>query len=200
MATFNPTDREGSQVLAMAKERKVEKKEEDKPTDAVAKDPKNVDPNVKPDIPKPKEKPKDEDLEIDTDLRLFIEPAGRGGKPILLKDGAIDVYKSDSLDPTNKDGTDNPDGQELMKALKKMADNRKAKAKELALKNNSEGSPGYEEAFNTEFAKLKVRVQPNVDTPWGEVFKAMNRCTEAGFKTVALTTPKDYVPKEAPKD
>jgi hypothetical protein len=26
----------------------------------------------------------------------------------------------------------------------------------------------------------------------------MNKCTDAGFKTVALTSPKDYVPKVPP--
>jgi hypothetical protein len=34
--------------------------------------------------------------------------------------------------------------------------------------------------------------------PWGQVFRAMNKCTDAGFKTVALTSPKDYVPKVPP--
>src|SRR4051794_8361060 len=87
MATFNPTDPEGAQVLAMARE----KKSEDKKKDAPAQDQKKVKDDVIPDNKKVEKK--EEELELDTDLRLFIEVGGGGKQPILLKDGAVDVRR-----------------------------------------------------------------------------------------------------------
>ncbi len=182
MGTFNPTDPEGAQVLAMAKERKVE----DKKTDKMAQDPKKVKEDVVPDIKK-EEKKKEEEPDIDTDLRLFIEVAGGGKQPILLKDGAVDLKKADTLQ--------DPD---LLKILQAKLEERKVRAKEEARKTANEAAPEFAAAVEAEFAKQKVRIQTTVDVPWGEVFDAMNLCTRVGFKTVALSTPKDYVPRVAP--
>ena len=88
MATFNPTDPEGAQALAMAREKKAAPK-----TDDIATNPKNVRPDV---APGKKPKPMEEEPEIDTDLRLIIDTAG-GKEPILLKNGAVDLRKADDF-------------------------------------------------------------------------------------------------------
>jgi biopolymer transport protein ExbD len=184
MVIFNPTDPEVAQTLAMAKEKKPT---EDVKKDVMAKDPSKAKDDVTPDIKKKEEK-KEEEPELDTDLRLFIEVAGGGKQPILLKDGAVEIKKADTLDD-----------KELEKALKAMVEDRKNKAKEAARKaGKPEGAPDFQSTFDAEFAKQKVRIQTTSDVPWGQVFRAMNKCTEAGFKTVALTSPKDYVPKVPP--
>ncbi len=174
MATFNPTDPEGAQTLAMTREKIQKAEEQDK--DKMAQDPKKVKDDVIHD--KDKKEKKEEDLDRDTDLRLFIEPGGAGKQPITLKDGAIVVKTADKLDD-----------KELLKFLATKLEERKTLAREEARKNKT--------TEDAEFAKQKVRVQPTVEVPWGEVFDAMNLCTRVGFKTVALTTPTGYLPKNA---
>jgi biopolymer transport protein ExbD len=215
MATFNPTDPEGAQILAMAMEKKVEEK---KPTDQIAKDPKKVDPNVDPSLDKRNEKKKEEELEQDNDLRLEIDPSG-GKEPIALTEGERPITSANLL--TDAD---------LRKALeaKMTARVRQAeeKARETLRKQGKDDRTRefknlYEDEFANQLSQQKVRVRPTKDVAWGEVFDAMNMCTSAwkdvfeksklceakefndycnrvGFKGVALTTPKGYEPKNAP--
>ena len=157
MATFNPTDPEGAQVLAMAREKKVE----DKKTDKMATDPKKV----------------------------RDEVGGGGKQPITLTDGGVKVGNADTLQDAD-----------LRKRLEEKLEERKSRAKIDAIKVAREGTPAFDAAVDAELAKQKVRIQTTMDVPWGEVFDAMNLCTRVGFKTVALSTPKDYVPRVPPKE
>ena len=170
MATFNPTDPEGAQILAMARE--VGNREFRTVNPQAGK------PNI---LPLAHNRGESEKLEIDTDLRLFIEVAGIGRQPILLKDGAVDIKSADTLQDAD-----------LLKALRAKLEERKSRAREDARTSGK--------SEDEEFAKQKVRIQTTMDVSWGEVFDAMNLCTRVGFKTVALSTPKDYVPRVPPNE
>jgi biopolymer transport protein ExbD len=167
MVIFNPTDPEAAQTLAMAR-------------DSALIQP--AGPGGGGEIRPGGEKRRNdgEPLEIDTDLRLVLEVPGRGKQPILLREGAIDLKKADSLaDP------------ELLKVLKKMVEDRKNKAREATRKAGLvEGMSGFETAVAAEFAKQKVRIQTMPDVPWGQAFDAVNLCARAGFKGVTLVSPK----------
>jgi biopolymer transport protein ExbD len=212
MATFNPTDPEGAQILAMAMEKKVEKKE----SDNMAQNPKKENPDVKPD--KDKEKKKEEELEQDNDLRLEIDPSG-GKEPIALTEGERPVKSANLL-------TDADLRKSLESKMTARVRQAEDKAKEVLRKNGKlEGTREfkalYEDEFANQLSQQKVRVRPTKDVPWGEAFEAMNLCTNCwkdvfektklcepkefndycnriGFKGVALTTPKGYEPKNAP--
>jgi len=167
MVIFNPTDAEAAQTLAMARDSALTP-----PAGAGGGE------EITPGGGRPRTDR--EPLDLDTDLRLVVEMPGRGKQPILLREGATDLKKADTLaDP------------ELLKVLKKMAEERKNKAKEATRKAGLvEGMRGFEEAAAVEFTREKVRIQTTPDVPWGQAFDAMNLCARAGFKSVALVSPK----------
>jgi hypothetical protein len=222
MATFNPTDPEGAQTLALTREKKIEKAE-DKDKDKMAQDKSKVKDDIIPD--KDKKQKKDEEPEVDSELRLVIEVGGGGKQPISLTAGGRVVKSADKLD----------DDKLLESLRKKLVDRAnkapgiaKAKLEEAKEKlreaNKSKMSADAEKAVYNEayLAALgKVRVQPTVDVPWGQAFDAMNECTnmwrdafdetnvckredfhaycnKIGFAGVALTTPTGYVLKDKP--
>ena len=204
MATFNPTDREGAQILAIAQEKKAEEQQVTSPT---APNPLKVDQRVIPG-----EKPKQlEEPEPDTKLLLYIENGGSSEHPHLTYDltigGRKSLSKGNIETPRKGETWFNPGNRELTRELIKALEDKKhevsTKVKDdLRKADKPEGSEEFKKVYDGEYekemAKNKLRIQTNADSPWSLSFETMNYCTNLGFK-IALTTPKGYVPKIQPK-
>jgi len=206
MATFNPTDPEGAQALAVAKEAK---QQEEKPKEKKATPAKN------PDMidPMKGETPPDEKIEQDVDLRLVIKKKKQGENSVELKDGSappIQVAELSTIERTTDGKEKKKFNEDLIKHLSGKLKQRKKDAEDAAkaeveAKRGRGEKASYDEELKTQLAKLmKIRIQTQNDTPWGDVFDAMNICTTQGKAldlpvVPTLTTPEGWVPKVEPK-